>query len=156
MDKYSKWTWQERTTEEEEEAIANFNEALKENPNSDEVDWIREADEKCLLVETTACFPKRPNKEEHEHYTSNDWKLSKCLVAIRQMRIQALALADGEQITQLTIDRTKKRVVKTEERGGQPSHRGTVRKYLESSKERRSKQANHRMHGGNTNLGLTP
>ena len=40
MHKYSKWTWPERTTEEEEEAIANFNEVLKENPNSDEVDWI--------------------------------------------------------------------------------------------------------------------
>ena len=81
------------------------------------MEWIREAAEKCLLVETIACFPKRPNKEEHKHYTSDDWKLSKCLVAIRQMRIQALALEDGEQITQQTINRTKRRVVKTEGKG---------------------------------------
>ena len=33
------------------------------------------------------------------------------------MRIQALALEDGEQITQQTISRTKRRVVKTEEKG---------------------------------------
>jgi hypothetical protein len=33
------------------------------------------------------------------------------------MRIQALALEDGEQITQQTINRTKRRVVKTEEKG---------------------------------------
>ena len=54
MYRYSKWTWPERTTEEEEEAIADFNEALKENPNPDEVDWIREAAERCPLVETIA------------------------------------------------------------------------------------------------------
>ena len=106
----------ERTIEEEEEAITNFNEALKESSNPDEVELIREAAEKCPLVETVARFPKRPNKEEHKHYTSDGWRLSKCLVAIRQMRIQALTLADGEQITEQTINQTKRRVVKTEEK----------------------------------------
>ena len=63
MYKYSKWKWPERTEEEEEEAITNFNKTMQESENSDEVEWIREAAEKCLLVEEVARFPKRPKKE---------------------------------------------------------------------------------------------
>ena len=37
MYEYSKWKWPERTEEEEEEAITNFNKTLQESDSSDEV-----------------------------------------------------------------------------------------------------------------------
>ena len=101
---YSKWKWPERTEEEEGEAIASFNKELQESDNQDEVEWIREAAEKCLLVVEKTSFPKRPKTKERKHYTSDDWILSKSMVAIRHMRVQALSLADGDQLTQQVIN----------------------------------------------------
>ena len=116
---YSKWKWPERTEEEEGEAIASFNKELQENDSQDEVEWIREAAEKCLLVVEESSYPKRPKTKERKHYTSDDWILSKSMVAIRHMRIQALSLADGDQLTQQVINRTKRRILKTVEKGAE-------------------------------------
>ena len=69
------------------------------------------------------------------------------------MKTQAVALTDGEQNTQQLTDQTKRKIIKTEEKG---ANLITVCRDMESSKERRNKQTSCRMHGSDPDPGHAP